>query len=49
MDKDNLVYVIAACVIVLILFVFMIFLIKYDTVRECIRVNPNNAEICAHL
>lgn len=49
MDKDNLVFAITACVIVLILFAFMGFLIKYDTVRECIRVNPNNAEICAHL
>lgn len=50
MDKDNLAFVIAACVTVLILFVFMIFfLIKYGTVRECIRVNPNNVEICAQL
>lgn len=49
MDKDNLVFVIAACVTVLILFVSIIFLVRYDTVRECIRVNPNNAEICAQL
>lgn len=49
MDKDNLVFVIAACVTVLILFVFIGFLVRYDTVRECIRVNPNNAEICAQL